>query len=198
MQPVNPRLQLLGSGGFAPRFPSIPPALVFVYVPSRIPDSTSEMLLGCVYSKLHTNSVHEPHARFGLHELVMPCRSKSETKSKPWPKSGKWNVPSPATRSIGRPCRRLRHECVILRRDARPVLFVRRHHAWSKYSYRQPPKFSGETREGKQTGGNDGSFRKVRSHLSLFSAGKSCCVLGRSPGFEGSCSPFFFPGVSTE
>jgi hypothetical protein len=23
--------------------------------------------------------------------------------------------------------------------------------------------------------------------FSLFSAGKSCCVLGRSPGFEGSC-----------
>jgi hypothetical protein len=90
VQPENPRLQLLGSGGFSPRFPNIPPALVLYSctpnVPTRYLKQTSEKLVGYVYSKPHTNS--RTAGRAGLHEPVAPPRcSRSETKSKPRPKS---------------------------------------------------------------------------------------------------------------
>jgi hypothetical protein len=57
MQSVNPRLQLLGSGGFSPRFPSIPPALVLYgfgpNVPSRFSqNSVLEKFLGPFTAKL--------------------------------------------------------------------------------------------------------------------------------------------------
>jgi hypothetical protein len=80
-------LTVAGQWRLCTALPEHSTSVVHVYVPSRISDSTCEKLVGCVYSKLHANSVHEPHGRIGLHELVVPCRSKSETKAKPWPKS---------------------------------------------------------------------------------------------------------------
>ena len=43
------------------------------------------------------------------------------------------------------------------------------------------------------TEGSESSFA-----FSLFSAGKSYCVLGRSPGFEANCLPFPLPRHKTE
>ena len=85
MQPVNPRIQLLGSGGFSPRFPSIPPALVCTSLaltdvqsrfscmalrrnlPERLQDQFPQRKKACVTARFHP-----PHRAHGLSDKPTP------------------------------------------------------------------------------------------------------------------------------